>query len=214
MSLENVLLLRRSIRSFTDDPVKLKHLAMILWAADGITEKPGYRTAPSAGATYPINLYAVIGERCVVGDDRSRVPAGAYLYDVLRHSLVLKVPGDLRARLQEAALKQLWISQAPVSVVITAIYSKVTSIYGKRGRLRYVPMEAGHVAQNIYLMATALGYGTVGVAAFNDEKVSTLLSLQPGETPLLIMPLGVPRKRSSMSMADLNVFFESMRNKT
>jgi len=211
LSLEEALLLRRSTRSFTGEPVKLRQLAMILWAANGITDRLERRTVPSAGATYPLNLYAVVGEGGVVKENGDRLPAGIYLYDALKHSLLLKIPGDLRSELQKAALKQIWVGQAPVSLVITAVYSKVAEIYGERGRTRYVPMEAGHAGQNIYLMATALGLGTVAIGAFDDEDVSRVLSLRPEETPLYIMPVGVPRRSESVSFAELNSFFESKR---
>lgn len=211
--LEEVLLMRRSARSFTEDPVELRRLGLILWAAYGVTAESGLRTVPSAGATYPLNLYVVAGEGGVVREDKSVLPSGVYRYDALRHVLVLRFPGDLRRRLQEAALKQLWVGQAPVSLVITAVYSRTTSIYGERGRERYVPMEVGHVSQNVYLMATALGYGTVSVGAFDDKEVSDILGLNADEVPLNIMPLGVPRRGSSLTLEDINRFFELARRR-
>lgn len=213
MSIEEALLARRSTRSFTGDPLRLKQLAMILWAAYGIVDRSGRRTVPSAGATYPLNLYAVVGEGGVVKENGDRLSAGVYQYDAMRHSLALKIPGDLRSQLQEAALRQTWVGQAPVSLVITAIFSRVAEIYGSRGVSRYVPMEAGHSAQNIYLIAASLGLGTVAVAAFDDEKVSELLALSPGEIPLYIMPVGIPRKSESVSFAELNRYFELKRIK-
>lgn len=203
LTVEEALLLRRSIRAFTGDPVKLEDLAMILWAADGVTDTRGeFRSAPSAGATFPLEVYAVIGERGVVAGGE-HLAAGVYKYQPRLHALIPRRYGDVRRELEAASLRQSWVGRAPVSVVICAVFERTTSVYGERGRSRYVPMEVGHAGQNIYLMATALGYGTVAVGAFHDEEVAEVLGLPREEKPLYIMPVGVPRRAARLSFEDL-----------
>lgn len=191
LSVEEALLRRRSVRSYLPKPLKLEELSMLLWAAQGISDpKRGFRTAPSAGATYPLITYAVVGEGGVEG-----LKAGVYRYVVEKHSLTLHKPGDVRGELSEAAYSQDWVREAPATIAFSAIFSRTTLRYGRRG-FRYVFMDVGHAAQNIYLMATALGLGTVAVGAFNDEEVSATLSLSPEETPVYLMPVGKPSKET------------------
>jgi SagB-type dehydrogenase family enzyme len=204
VTVEEALLLRRSIRAFTGDPVRLEDLAMILWAADGVTDARGeFRSAPSAGATFPLEIYAVIGEKCVVTAGGEHLAAGVYKYHPHLHALIPRRYGDFRRELEAASLRQSWVGRAPVSVVICAVFERTTSVYGERGRVRYVPMEVGHAGQNIYLMATALGYGTVAVGAFHDEAVAEVLGLPREEKPLYVMPVGVPRRAARLSFEDL-----------
>ncbi len=183
VSVETALKKRRSVRSFSKDVISLKELSQILWAADGISEKV-YRTAPSAGATYPLNVYVATG-------NVSQVNPGLYRYDVTNHALRRVVPYDLRSALCRAALYQKFIEIAPADIIITAVYEQTTGRYGQRG-LRYVHMEAGHVGQNISLQAVSLGLGTVMVGAFNDAMVKEIMVLQKNEEPLYIIPLGKP----------------------
>mgnify|MGYP001770752666 CR=1 FL=1 len=190
MSVEEALSRRRSVREYLEEPLTLRELGQILWAAYGISEtKWGFRTAPSAGAIYPLNVYAVVGERGVVGDGGALAP-GVYKYLPARHSLLLVKPGDVRRQLYEAALRQEWVLSAPVSLVVSARYWKTERVYGERGRVRYVHMDLGHLGQNVYLQCTALGLGTVAVGAFDDEGVKEAVGLSEDETPLYIMPIG------------------------
>ncbi|MDD3626492.1 MAG: SagB/ThcOx family dehydrogenase [bacterium] len=190
VSIEEVLSKRRSIRSYTNENLKLEEISQILWAAYGITEKKdkpdrlrgGFRTAPSAGATYPLDIYLIAGEI------ESLAP-GIYKYDSSSHSLLLMEEGDKRTQLFLTCL-QPWVKSAPASIIYTAKWDRITSKYGDRGTERYVYLEVGHSAQNVYLQATALGLGTVAVGAFNDKKLKDFLSLEEGEDPLYIMPLG------------------------
>lgn len=183
MSVERALVLRRSVRNFADTTVSLNELSQLLWAANGLS-KGNYRTAPSAGATYPLYCYAVVGSV-------EKIEKGLYQYIVKNHALKRVLPYDLRSVLCQAALHQTFIQQAPVVIVITAVYEKTTGHYGQRG-IRYVYMEAGHAGQNISLQAIALGLGCVMVGAFHDEMVKEVLSLDKREEPLYIIPVGRP----------------------
>lgn len=211
MVVEEAILLRRSIRDYTGDPITIKELSMILWAAQGITNTQWrFRAAPSAGATYPLELYVVIGSNSVLVNNNTFLEAGVYKYDVYRHSLRLVKKGDYRAELARAALDQSWVREAAVNIVICAVYERTTGRYGERG-IRYVHMEVGHVGQNIYLMSTALGLGTVAVGAFFDNEVARIIGAQPNEHPLYIMPIGVPVRPYITSFDEINSFYESMR---
>ncbi|MGB4267568.1 MAG: SagB/ThcOx family dehydrogenase [Spirochaetota bacterium] len=183
VSVETALKKRRSVRSFSKDVISFQELSQILWAANGISEK-GYRTAPSAGATYPLNIYVATG-------NVSQVNYGLYRYDVIYHALRRVAPYDLRSALCRAALYQKFIEVAAADIIITAVYERTTGRYGQRG-LRYVHMEAGHVGQNIGLQAVTLGLGTVMVGAFDDAMVKGIMMLQKNEEPLYIIPVGKP----------------------
>ena len=165
----------------------LSHLSQVLWAAQGITDAQGLRAAPSAGATYPLEVFVLIGRDSVEGLDE-----GLYHYNVEDHSLHLYKEGDLRRQLSAAALDQGFIAEAPVDIVICAIYERTSWRYGKRAE-RYVHMEAGHVGENIHLQALALGLATVMVGAFHDEEVSRVIALSKEVEPLYIIPVGRPR---------------------
>jgi SagB-type dehydrogenase family enzyme len=187
MSLEEAILERRSTRDFKDSPLTMAEVSQILWAAQGITDETGLRAAPSAGALYPLDLYLVVGEQGVEG-----LGEGVYHYLPQGHSLELSLQGDLRQTLARLSLDQTFIAEAPVSFLITAEYERTTWKYGDRG-VRYVDMEAGHVAQNVYLQAEALGLGTVTVGAFEDEKIAEALDLPSSYRPLYVMPIGHPQ---------------------
>ncbi|MEM2586934.1 MAG: SagB/ThcOx family dehydrogenase [Candidatus Bathyarchaeia archaeon] len=211
LTVEEAILLRRSIREYTNEPVNLSDLAMILWAAYGITEpKLGFRAAPSAGATYPLEIYVVIGERGVKYSE-GFLAGGIYKYEPHSHTLTLVKGGDYRGELMGASLGQRWVGEAPLSVVICAVFERTTWIYGERGRVRYVPMEAGHAGQNIYLMATALNYGAVVVGAFDDGLVAKIINSKPEEKPLYVIPIGVPRSPPKTSFEDIWEYIKSRR---
>ena len=187
MLLEEAIARRRSIRRFSPQPISLLQLSQLLWAAQGITNASlKFRTVPSAGATYPLEIIVVCGRECVEETDD-----GIYHYDTDSHSLTRHNYGDVRFKLAGAALDQKMISQAPVDIVICALYERTSLHYGKRGE-RYVHIEVGHAAQNIYLEATALGLATVAIGAFHDEQVREVLRLDEPYQPLYIMPIGRP----------------------
>lgn len=181
VSVERTLKERRSVRRFSDTAISLQELSQILWAANGLSQGY-YRTAPSAGATYPLTCYAVVG-------NVEKLQKGVYQYIVKNHGLKHLLPYDVRSALCRAALHQTFIEKAPVVIVIAAIYERTTGHYGQRG-IRYVHMEAGHCGQNIALQAVALGLGSVMVGAFDDTTVKEVLSLGKGENPLYIIPVG------------------------
>ncbi len=206
ISVEEALLMRRSVRDYLPKPLTLKQLAQILWAAQGITElRYKFRAAPSAGATYPLEVYVVVKSGGVEG-----VKAGIYKYDVDTHSLLLVKEGDFSKELAKAALDQEWVLEAPVNIVIVAEYERTTRYYGSRG-YQYVHMEVGHVGQNIYLQAVALNLGTVAVGAFYDDKVAGILDLPANYRPLYIMPVGAVIGYDKLSFDALVEFYEKNR---
>lgn len=186
-SLEEAIASRRSQRSFSNEPLSVQQISQILWAAQGITgEGSRYRAAPSAGALYPLEVYLVVKSGGASGYE-----AGVYHYLPPEHSVERIEQKDLARDLAAAALGQSFIADAPISLVITAEYSRVTNKYGERGR-RYVHMEAGHAAQNVYLQVETLGLGTVVVGAFDGERIIELLQIPPEHEPLYVMPAGYP----------------------
>ena len=115
--------------------------------------------------------------------------AGIYKYQPQEHALVRVGDSDVRSELTSAALGQAYVERGAIDIVIAAVYERTTRKYGDRG-VRYVHMEAGHAAQNIYLEAVVLGLGTVTIGAFSDERVKDILGMPESEVPLYIMPVG------------------------
>jgi len=187
MSLAEAITRRRSIRRFVPQPISHSQLAQLLGAAQGTSDASGrHRTAPSAGATYPLEIFAVCGTNCIEG-----IGGGIYHYNTDSHSLTLRHKEDVRLGLSRAALGEESIYEAPLDIVICAVYERTLSRYGDRGR-RYVHIEVGHAGQNIYLQAAALGLATVAIGAFYDEQVRNVLQLEEQYKPLYIMPVGKP----------------------
>jgi SagB-type dehydrogenase family enzyme len=184
MALSEALEARRTVRRFAARPLDLPQVSQLLWGADGTSDPRGLRTSPSAGATYPLDLYLVVGERGVMN-----LPAGIYHYLVAENALTPLAPGDLRAPVARASLHQTWMAEAPVMVVITGEYRRCMARYGQRG-IRYTHMEAGNVSQNLFLTAEALGLGAGIVGAFDDKALAQVLKLPPAHEPLLVMPVG------------------------
>lgn len=181
-SLEELLAQRRSTRDYNSTALELAEISQLLWAAQGITNSQGFRTAPSAGALYPLELY-------IVANQVNSLTKGVYHYDPGRHQLLTTGTGDMQALLSRAALSQECVQQAPAIVIFTADFERTTRKYGNRGR-RYVHIEVGHAAQNLYLQAESLGLGTVDVGAFDDDRVTEVLQLPSDLQPLLLMPVG------------------------
>ncbi len=180
LSLEAALDRRRSIRSFTNEALTAEQIGQLVWAAQGITDPQGFRTAPSAGALYPLECYVATA-------------AGVFHYEPGPHRLQPRVAEDLRAALAGAALNQSAIREAPAVVVITAVYERTALKYGEFRARRYAMLEAGHAAQNVLLEAVAIGLGAVPIGAFDDGRVARLLGLEDREAPLYLMPVGHPR---------------------
>lgn len=184
-SLEETILKRRSKREYAKESLTLKQVSQILWAGQGITdEKTGFRSVPSAGALYPLDIYLVVGR-----DGVKDLAEGVYHFSPQGHKLEKILTGDLREPLMEACLNQSFIAQAPIVLVITGEYERTTVKYGERGK-QYVHQEAGHAAQNIYLQVEGLDLGTVTIGAFDEEEIKKILNLPQTHQPLYIMPAG------------------------
>jgi SagB-type dehydrogenase family enzyme len=185
VSVEQAIRHRRTIRTFSPRALNLAQLSQLLWAASGITEYQGFkRAAPSAGALYPMDVYVVVGDRCV-----ATVEGGVYHYDPRGHQVSRVVQGDLRSLVAKVSLSQVWMARAPITMVITAEYNRTSAKYGKRG-IRYGMIEAGHIGQNIFLQAQALGLAAGIVGAFQDSKIIDAMKINAAHEPLLLMPVG------------------------
>jgi len=176
ISLEQAITKRRSRRKFVSKALTLEQIGQLCWAAQGQEAHSRYRTTPSAGATYPLELLVVTSD-------------GLFQYLPAKHSLERLTDQDLRTELTLAAWGQKFIEDAPLTLVFAAQFSRTTGRYGQRG-VRYVYMEAGHAAQNVHLQAEALGLGSVAVGAFEDASVSKVLSLPDYLEPLYMVAVG------------------------
>ncbi len=174
-----VLEKRRTIREFNPDKeINFSELSTLLWATYGITERTyGLKTAPSAGARYPLEVFFCNKE-------------GFFKYIPEENSILKIKEGDLRDKLSKYSYEQDFIRDAPIVFIITADFKRTTSRYGKRGE-RYVYIDLGHAAQNLLLCATYLGLGACPVGAFEDEKIKKLLEID--YEPLYIIPVGYPK---------------------
>ncbi len=183
LSLEEAIYRRRSERSFVSQKLTLGQIGQLLWAAQGETDKSrGLRAVPSAGALYPLEIYLLSSQ-------------GFFHYFPSGHKLEVVSGEDKRQSLAQGALFQNCITEAQVSIVICAVYERITHKYGQRG-LRYVDIEAGHAAENLHLQAVALGLSSVCVGAFDDQAVKNLLALPSACEPLYIIPVGVGKGKA------------------
>ncbi len=192
-SLWSCLEQRRSIRHFRDQPLSAAILSLLLWASQGITAKKyglPLRTAPSAGALYPIETYLSIQK---VTD----IPAGIYHYDVAAHALERLNSGQFGLQLSQAALDQHFIAEAAVVFIWTAIFARSSVKYRQRA-YRYVYLDAGHIAQNLALAAVACDLGSCQVGAFYDEEVNLLLGVDGREeSAIYLTAIGYPWTRKA-----------------
>ncbi len=177
-SFEELLSIRRSTRSFTDEQLDMNTIGQLFWAGQGITHDGNRRTAPSAGALYPIELYAITPETVL-----HYLPEG--------HRAELRADTSILQQLPAMAFDQEFLATAPVVFVITGVDERTAEKYGDAAE-SYVDIEAGHVAQNILLQATSLGLASVPVGGFEEGSVETLLVLSPGETVRYLLPVGHP----------------------
>ena len=180
MSLKAALMRRRSVREFSPESLTMEEISQLLWAAQGLTHDGHRRTAPSAGATYPLELYLVTAE-------------SAFRYIARDHTLLPAMEGDLRQDLFAASLEQEFILEAPATIVFAAVFARTEQRYGSARSPRYIHMEVGHAAQNVLLQAVALGLGAVPVGAYKDERVSRVLHLPADHVPLYMISVGHPR---------------------
>ena len=187
VSVEQAIKQRRTSRSYADRSLDLRQIAQLLWSSYGVTEDKGFkRAAPSAGALYPMDVYLAVGPEGVSG-----LEAGVYHYEPGSHALSSIAGEDRRQRLARASLGQMWMARAPINVIITAEYDRITGKYGDRG-VRYALIEAGHIGQNLFLQAEALGLKAGIVGAFRDRELVQSLGLPSSHAPLLVMPVGYP----------------------
>jgi SagB-type dehydrogenase family enzyme len=184
MTVAYALKVRRTVRSFKPQSLSLKQLGQILWAGYGITANPFFKTVPSAGATYPLDLYAVVGQNGV-----KDLAPGVYHYRPAKHELRRVKSGDFRHEVARRAWSQSWMAFAPMMIVITGEYGRTTWKYTARGRL-YVQVEAGCAAQSIFLMVQDLGLAAGIVGAMRVSAVRDKLGLPDEHEPLLVMPVG------------------------
>lgn len=180
---EEAILKRRSVRDFLKKPLSLDDVSQLLWSAQGITDKQkGRRTAPSAGALYPLEVYITAGS--ITGLEQ-----GIYKYIPHENELIKIASGDFRTELSKYSAQPSAIQTAPVTLVFSAVYSRTSVKYGSRAE-RYVHIETGHASQNVCLQVISLGLSTVTIGAFQDEQVKKTMNMQENEEPLYIMPVG------------------------
>ena len=182
VSVEQAIQNRRSVREFSDKPLSLAEASQLLWSAQGLTDSGGLRSAPSAGALYPLVVYLVAGN--VTG-----LKAGTYRYSPDGHKLRLIKDGDSRVELANAAYRQHWIKDSAAILIFSAIAKKTTWKYGQRG-IRYIHIEVGHSAQNVFLQAQSLGIEAAVVGAMDGERIKAILKLSTEEEVLYLMPVG------------------------
>lgn len=182
LSINEALQRRRSVRRYRHGKLTLVEVSQLLWAAQGLSSREGYRTAPSAGALYGLEIHLAAGN--VAGLD-----VGVYRYDPVDHRLTQRATTDHRSSLATAALGQDFVGQGAAVLVVSAVYARISVKYGGRG-VRYAHMEAGHAAQNVLLMATSLNLGAVPVGAFDDARLARVLKLDEDEQPLYLIPVG------------------------
>jgi len=194
VSVEKAMAERRSVRKYSPDPITLADCSQLLWSAYGITltrekmpdfVRGGLRTAPSAGARYPLELY-------LVAWNVSDLPPGIYRYESNGHKLQKIAGGDIRDALAEACLGQDWLKQAAISIVYSAVFERNTVKYGERGRQRYVCMDLGHSGENVYLQCGSMGMATCAIGAFTDLELKKVMGMTKEEEPLYVMPIGRP----------------------
>jgi SagB-type dehydrogenase family enzyme len=189
MTVARAISRRRSRRELAREPIDERAFSQLLWGTQGITDsETEFRAVPSAGATFPLEIYAVVGEPGV-----EFLEAGVYWYRPGDHELALLESGDHQSDLREATYDQAWVETAAVDLVVCADDERTTREYGPRGADRYVPMEAGHVSQNVYLLAEAMDLATVAVGAFDDEAVREVVGVPAEQRPLYVLPVGHPR---------------------
>lgn len=180
ISLEEAIVTRRSVRRFSSQPLTPSQISQLLWAAQGLTNTMDLRTAPSAGARYALEIYLIDAQ-------------GVFHYHPSGHTLSTHTEGDLRKDVCRAAIGQDSILQAPCTIVLAAVFTRISERYGRECAPRYVYMEVGHAAQNVLLQAQALGLGAVPIGAFEDEDLHAVLALPPDHKPLYLIPIGYPR---------------------
>lgn len=188
MSLDQTLRQRKSVRDFQDKPLSKGQLAYLLWASTGIQRiEDGYefRTAPSAGALYPIETYLVV-------NDVKAIEPGIYHYSIRSHQLEQLRQGDFRRQITAAALGQEMCARASVVFVWSAVFERCKWKYGQRA-YRYIYLDAGHIAENLALAAVSLKRGSCEIGALYDEQVNAIIGVDGIEESAICMAaVGIP----------------------
>jgi SagB-type dehydrogenase family enzyme len=188
MGLDKTLRQRKSIRDFQAGPISMGQLAYLLWASTGIQRvEDGYefRTAPSAGALYPIETYVI------VNNVKSLEP-GAYHYAIRSHQLEQLEQRDLRRQIAAAALGQGMCATAAAVFIWSAVFERCKWKYGQRA-YRYIYLDAGHIAENLALAAVSLNLGTCEIGALYDDHVNAIIGINGIEESTICMAaVGVP----------------------
>jgi SagB-type dehydrogenase family enzyme len=182
VSLEEALIQRRSTRQYSDNPLSINDVSQLLWSAQGVTNERGFRTAPSAGATFPLEIF-------IMANNITGLQKGIYHYNPFENTLELTHQKDVSSDVARASLSQSMIHEAGIVIIFGAIPERTTQRYDERG-IRYVYNEVGHASQNVHLQAAALGLGTVVIGAYRDEEVEKILDLDPEIRVLYMMPVG------------------------
>jgi len=184
-SLEQALANRRSVREFTDEPLTITQIGQLCWAAQGITEpNKEFRTAPSAGAVYPIQVYVML-------------PEGLYVYQPQKHELSLVVGKDLRISVFSSSFNQRVVQKAPCTFIITGNSKKVEAKYRNRGE-RFTLIETGHIAENIHLQAVTLGLGSVPIGVMDAKAIAQICKLPEMSEVFYMIPVGKPTAETSL----------------
>jgi nitroreductase len=202
MTVEKALQERRSIRSFGKDGLTLNEVSQLLWAAQGVTDDKGHRTAPSAMARYPLQVYLLAGN--VTG-----LPAGVYHYSPQGHNLTIMAEGNMDEYYNATAGFEAWIKTAPAIFVITGNISSMNQMPGLRPGNRtsgsnrtsgnqmprqdpsqWVYIDAGAAAENLLLEVVSLDLASTYTAGFSVNKTEELLGLPSGEVPIGVLPVG------------------------
>jgi SagB-type dehydrogenase family enzyme len=193
-SLDEVLKNRKSIRYFSKKPINIQELSYLLWASTGIQRNENgydYRTAPSAGALYPIETYLVI-------NNVENLPQGVYHYLIKDHALEELKLGDFSYEIAKAALDQNMCTTASIVFIWSAIFNRSKCKYGQRA-FRYVYLDAGHIAQNLVLASTSLNIGSCPIAALYDEEINKIICVDGIEESVIYMSaIGNIRKESDI----------------
>lgn len=180
VSVEEAIQKRRSVRSYSSKDLALEEISQLLWACQGITdERRGLRAAPSAGALYPLEIYLAKKD-------------GLFHYIPDGHKMEQLSGSDVKPLLAQASLGQRYVEDAPVDIIICAVYNRISSRYGQRGTL-YTDIEVGHASENVFLQAVALGLDSVPIGAFDEQAVARVLKLPKDTRPVYILPVGYKR---------------------
>ena len=184
LTVEKAIANRRSQRDFRGETISLAELSHLLYYSSGVTDKrQGLRAAPSAGATYPIEV-------CAVVNNVEGLAKGIYHYLIASHELELVREGDFRNEMSRAALGERMFKQANIIFALSAIFQRTQLRYRERAQ-RYILFEAGHIAQNTYLLATSMKLGACAIGAFHDDEFNRLLGLDgKNESVLYLIALG------------------------